>query len=62
LQFVADLFILMNAIRWLVVAIVAEPNLETEPFRLGSERATKYMMPFKPSPGVAYKALGAVLL
>lgn len=44
------------------MAEVAEPNLETEPFRLGTERTTKHMMPFKPSLGVAYKALATVLL
>jgi hypothetical protein len=52
----------MDTTRRLVVAIVAKPYLETEPFRLGSERTAKHMMPFKPLPGVAYKALGAVLL
>lgn len=44
------------------MAEVTEPDLETEPFRLGSERTAKYMMPFKPLPGVADKALGRVLL
>jgi hypothetical protein len=52
----------MDSVWRLVVAKVAEPYLETEPFRLGSERTTKYMMPFKPLPGVADKALGTVLL
>jgi hypothetical protein len=52
----------MDSIRRLVVAKVAEPYLETEPFRLGSERTTEHMMPFKPLPGVAYKALGRVFL
>jgi hypothetical protein len=52
----------MDTMRRLVVAKVAEPYLETEPFRLGSERTAKYMMPFKPLPRVAYKALGTVLL
>jgi len=48
LQFGADFFVLMDTVGRLVVAIVAEPYLETEPFRLVSDRttATPYMMPF----------------
>lgn len=44
------------------MTVVAEPYLETKPFLLGSERTTKYMMPFKPLHGVADKASVGVLL
>lgn len=52
----------MDAIRRFVMAVVAEPYLETILFRLGSERTTENVMPFKPLPRVAYKALGRVPL
>ena len=44
------------------MAEVAEPNLETEPFRLGAERTAKHMVPFKPLPRVADEASVCVLL
>ena len=44
------------------MTVVAEPHLESESLRLITERTTEYVMPFKPLPGVAYKALGRVLL
>jgi hypothetical protein len=62
LQLKPYLFILMNTVRWLVVTVVAEPYLETEPFRFGPKRPTEYVMPFKPMLGVADKASCIVFL
>lgn len=54
----------MNTVRGFVVTVMAEPYLETISFRLVPDRlaAAPYVMPFKPMPGVADKALGGVLL
>lgn len=52
----------MYPVRRLVVAEVAEPYLETEPFRLVSKRTAKHMMPFKPSTRATDKTLGVILL
>ena len=62
LQFVTDLSVLMDTVRWFIVAIVAEPYLETEPFRLVSERTTEDVMPLMPLPRATDKTLGMVLL
>ena len=52
----------MDSVGWLVVTVVTEPYLESEPFRFRSERTTEYVMPFKPMPGVTDEALGVIFL
>ena len=64
LEFETDLSVLMDAVWLLVVAVVAKPYLESEPFRFVSEclASTPYVMPFQPMPGSADKTFGGVLL
>jgi hypothetical protein len=50
LQLQANHFVLMHPIGRFIVTVMAEPYLETEPFRFIPERTAENVMPFKPLP------------